>query len=266
MKIAFIGGGVMGEAMMRGILGKGLATPQGIMANDISAARLSSLKKAYGVGVTDDYGIAVEGADVIVIAVKPQNLAELMPKLQGHLTHGQLALSIVAGAAIATITGGLGHRSVIRAMPNTPAQIGEGMSVWTSSREVSQRQKEIARSILGALGREIYVPDEKYIDMATAVSGSGPAYIFLVIEALVDAAIHIGLPHEMAEELVLETVVGASLLAKETGKPPKELRDMVTSPGGTTEQAILKLEDGGLRDLLLRAVIAAHEKAKALSG
>ena len=266
MKIAFIGGGVMGEAMMRGILGKGLTTPQGIMANDISATRLSSLEKAYGVGVTDDYGIAVEGVDVIVIAVKPQNLAGLMPKLQDHLTHGQLALSIVAGAAIATITGGLGHRSVIRAMPNTPAQIGEGMSVWTSSREVSQRQKEIARSILGALGREIYVPDEKYIDMATAVSGSGPAYIFLVIEALVDAAMHIGLPHKMAEELVLETVVGASLLAKETGKPPKELRDMVTSPGGTTAQAILKLEDGGLRDLLLHAVIAAHEKAKALSG
>ena len=266
MKIAFIGSGVMGEAMIRGILGKGIITPKRIMANDISATRLSSLEKAYGVGVTDDYGIAVEGSDVIVIAVKPQNLPRLMPELQGHLKNGQLVLSIVAGAAIETIAGGLGHRYVIRAMPNTPAQIGEGMSVWTSSSEVSQRQKEIARSILGALGREIYVADEKYIDMATAVSGSGPAYIFLIMEALADAAMHIGLPHEMAEELVLETVVGASLLAKETGKPPEELRDMVTSPGGTTAQAISKLEDGGLRDLVLRAVIAAYEKATALSG
>lgn len=266
MKIAFIGGGVMGEAMIRGILGKGLTMPQEIMANDISAKRLSSLEKLYGIGVTDEYGITLEGADVIVIAVKPQNLPGLMPQLHGHLKHGQLVLSIIAGAAIETITGGLEHRSVIRAMPNTPAQIGKGMIVWTSSNEVSQRQRETARSILGALGREIYVPDEKYIDMATAVSGSGPAYVFLVMEALVDAAIHIGLPHEMAEELVLETVVGASLLAKETGTPPKELREMVTSPGGTTAQAISKLEDGGLRDLVLRAVIAAYEKAKALSG
>ena len=256
----------MGEAMLSATLDKGITSSPHVYVSDISEARRQQLEQRYGVAATSSNQLAIAKADVVVLAIKPQNLAELMPQLKGHLTHGQLALSIVAGAAIATITGGLGHRSVIRAMPNTPAQIGEGMSVWTSSREVSQRQKEIARSILGALGREIYVPDEKYIDMATAVSGSGPAYIFLVIEALVDAAMHIGLPHEMAEELVLETVVGASLLVKETGKPPKELRDMVTSPGGTTAQAILKLEDGGLRDLLLRAVIAAHEKAKALSG
>ncbi|GAG29909.1 unnamed protein product, partial [marine sediment metagenome] len=186
--------------------------------------------------------------------------------LEGRFTRGQLVLSIVAGAAMATIARGLGHRSVVRAMPNTPAQIGQGMSVWTASSEASQRQKGTARSILGAMGREIYVPDEKYIDMATAVSGSGPAYIFLVIEALVDAAVYIGLPHEMVEDLVLETVVGAARLTQETGKRPKELRDMVTSPGGTTAQGLLKLEEGGLRDLLLRAVIAAYEKAKELRG
>jgi pyrroline-5-carboxylate reductase len=266
MKITFIGGGAMGEAMIRGILNKELTTPQDIIVNDISAARLGSLEAEYGVRITDDYGIAVPGSDVVVIAVKPQNLAGLMPELEGRLSQDQLVLSIIAGAAISSISRGLGHRSVIRAMPNTPAQIGQGMSVWTASEEVSQQQQGIARSILGALGKEIYVPDEKYIDMATAVSGSGPAYIFLVIEALVDAAVHIGLHHEMAEELALQTVLGAACLAHETGKQPKDLRDMVTSPGGTTAAGLAKLEEGGLRDLFIHAVIAAHERAKELGG
>jgi pyrroline-5-carboxylate reductase len=264
MKITFIGGGVMGEAMIRGVLNKGLTTPQDICVNDVSDARLASLKKEYRVRVTDDYGTAIKGSNVVVIAIKPQNLAGLMPELEGRFIRGQLILSIIAGAAIATIVRGLGHRSVVRAMPNTPAQIGHGMSVWNASSAVSQRQKGAARSILGALGREIYVPDEKYIDMATAVSGSGPAYIFLVIEALIDAAVHIGLPHEMAKELVLETVVGAGHLAQVTGEPPKVLREKVTSPGGTTAEGISKLEEGGLRELLLRAVTAAYEKAREL--
>jgi len=243
----------MGEAMIRGILTKELTTPQDIIVNDINAARLGSLKAEYGIRITDDYGSAIPGSDVVVIAVKPQNLAGLMPKLKGRFSNDQLVISI-----------GLGHRSVIRVMPNTPAQIGQGMSVWTASEEVSQQQQEIARSILGALGKEIYVPEEKYIDMATAVSGSGPAYIFLVIEALVDAAVNIGLHHEMAEELALQTVLGAACLARETGKQPKDLRDMVTSPGGTTAAGLAKLEDGGLRDLFMSAVIAAHERAREL--
>jgi len=266
MKIAFIGGGVMGEAMIRGILNKGLTTPQDIIVNDVSAPRLASLKDEYKVAVTHDHGIAVKGSNIVVIAVKPQNLAQLMPELEGRFARGQLVLSIVAGASIANIASGLGHRSVVRVMPNTPAQIGEGMSVWTTSSEVSPRQKEMARSILGALGKEMYVPDERYLDMTTAVSGSGPGYIFLIIEALVDAAVHIGMPREMAEELVVQTVLGAARLAQETGKRPKELRDMVTSPGGTTAQGLLKLEEGDLGALLARAVIAAYEKAKELGG
>ncbi len=266
MKIAFIGGGVMGEAMIKGLLTKGLSPPSDIIASDISASRLETLRTMYHIGVSEDYGIAIKGSDVIVLAVKPQNLAGLMPELEGRFTRGQLILSIIAGAAIATIARGLGHRSVVRAMPNIPAQIGEGMSVWTASSGVSRRQKGMARSILGALGRELYVLDEKYIDMATAVSGSGPAYIFLVIEALVDAAVGIGLPSEMAEELVLETVFGAARLAQETGKHPKELRDMVTSLGGATAEGLSKLEEGGLRALLGRAVVAAHERAKELGG
>ncbi len=264
MKITFVGGGVMGEAVINGILAKGLTMPRDITASDISPERLSSLKHSYGIETSHNNRQAVEASDVVVLAVKPQNLKAITEELRGGLQPHQLVLSIVAGATIATITNSLVHSAVVRAMPNTPAQIGEGMTVWTASSEVSQSQKEAAQSILGALGKEVYAPDEKYIDMATAVSGSGPAYIFLVMEALIDVAVDIGLPHEMAEELVLHTVLGAARLAQQTAKCPKELREKVTSPGGPTEKGLLQLEEGDLRVLLARAVIAAYEKAKEL--
>jgi len=266
MKIAFIGGGVMGEAIIKGTLAKGLTRPQDIIVSDVDQERLTAVSQGYGIRTSATNRQAVEGSEVAIIAVKPQNLAELMPELAGVFTQDQLVISIVAGARMATIAKGLEHGAVVRAMPNTPAQIGEGMSVWTASSEVSQSQKEIAQSIVAALGKEIYVPDEEYIDMATAVSGSGPAYIFLVMEALINAAERIGLPHQMAEELVLQTVLGAARLARQTGKDPRELTEMVTSPGGTTAKAIFELEEGGLRALVARAVGAAYERAKELGG
>jgi len=145
-----------------------------------------------------------------------------------------------------------------------PAQIGEGMTIWTATAEVNEKQKETAQSILGALGEELYVSDEKYLDMATALSGSGPAYVFLFIEGLIDAGVHIGLPRSIAEELVIQTVLGSTQTVKKTTKHPAELRNMVTSPGGTTTDALLKLEKGGFRSLLLEAVAAAYEKARHL--
>jgi pyrroline-5-carboxylate reductase len=265
VRIAFIGGGVMGEVIIKGILSQGLARPQDITASDIDMERLSALSQGYGIKTSANNRQAMEGAEVVVLAIKPQNLKEVLEGIRGPAQE-QLILSIVAGASIAAIVKGLGHNLIVRAMPNTPAQIGEGITVWTASDEVSQGQKEMAQSILGALGKEIYVSDEKYLDMATAVSGSGPAYIFLVIEALVDAAVHIGWPREKAEELVLQTILGATRLVQATGKQPAELRKMVTSPGGTTEEALLQLEQGGLRALIDRAVIAAYEKAKGLGG
>lgn len=265
MKIAFIGGGVMGEAMIRGILGKGLARPQDIIASDISPERLSALGQGYGIRTSASNRQATEGSEVVVLAIKPQNLEEVMRDIRG-LAQEQLILSIVAGARIATMAQGLGHGSVVRAMPNTAAQIGEGITIWTANDEVSQGQREMAQSIWGALGREIYVSDERYIDMATAVSGSGPAYIFLVMEALIDAGVYIGWPRETAEELVLHTVLGAARLVQVMGKHPTELKNMVTSPGGTTAEGLLQLEEGGLRALLTHAVIAAYEKAKILGG
>ncbi len=210
--------------------------------------------------------VAIEKADIVVLAIKPQNLAEVMAELNGQLKPAQLVLSIIAGARIDTLCRGLNHRSVVRAMPNTPAQIAEGITVWTATSKVISEQREWVASILGAMGKEIYVDDEKYLDMATAVSGSGPAYVFLFIEALVDAAVHIGLPRNLAEELVLQTLLGSGHFLQKSGKLPAELREMVTSPGGTTAEALLQFEKGGFSQLVLQAVVAAYEKAKRLSG
>jgi pyrroline-5-carboxylate reductase len=145
-----------------------------------------------------------------------------------------------------------------------PVQVEEGMSVWTATGEVNKQQKEKVRSILGALGKEIFVTDERYLEMATAVSGSGPAYIFLIIESFIDAAVHIGFPREVAEQLVLQTILGTTKLAQLTHRHPAELRNLVTTPGGTTAEGLLVLERGGLRSLISQAVIAAYEKAKAM--
>lgn len=262
MKISFIGGGTMGEAIIKSLLAKGVAKPGDIAVSDVSQARRDVLKK-HGVKVVVDNKEAVKGAEVIVLAVKPQELGKVMGELKG-LSPQQLVLSIAAGATVDSLSQGLDHSCLVRAMPNMAAQIGEGMTVWTATAEVNQKQKDMAQSILAAMGKEIYASSEKYLDMATALSGSGPAYVFLVIEALVDAGVHIGLPRDMAEKLVVQTVLGSARAVEVMGKHPAELKNMVTSPGGTTTEGLLQLETGKLRSLLLEAVIAAYNKAKAL--
>lgn len=263
MKISFIGGGTMGEAIIKSLLAKGVAKPGDIVVSDISKARQDVLKKRHGVRVVTDNKEAVKGAEVVVLAVKPQELNKVMGELKG-LSPQQMVLSIAAGTTLESLQKGLKHARLVRAMPNMAAQVGEGMTVWTSTDGVTQKQKDTAQAILAATGKEIYVSSEKYIDMATAVSGSGPAYVFLVIEALVDAGVHIGLPREMAEKLVVQTVLGSARAVEVMGKHPAELKNMVTSPGGTTTEGLLQLEAGKLRSLLLQAVIAAYNKAKAL--
>ena len=168
MKITFIGGGVMGEAMVSAILDKRLSPPQAISVSDVDEARRSYLEQKYGVAVMGDNRLAVDKGDVVVLAIKPQNLVEVMAELSGRLKSSQLVLSVIAGARINTLCLGLNHSCVVRVMPNTPAQIGEGISVWTATAEVTEQQKGWAGSILGTMGKEIYVDDEKYIDMATS--------------------------------------------------------------------------------------------------
>ena len=266
MQITFIGGGTMGTAMIKSLLTKKVVAPQDIVVSDVSLLRRELLSKEYGVSTLADNRKAMKGADMTILAIKPQDLAQAMEETlkADSLQPTALVLSIVAGISLSTLQHGLKHPCIIRAMPNMPAQIGEGMTVWTATAEVSQEQKEMAKAILGALGQELYVADEKYIDMATAVSGSGPAYVFLFIEALIDGGVHIGLPRDVVQKLVMQTILGSTHTVQKTGKHPAELRDTVTSPGGTTTEALLRLEKGGFRSLLLEAVAAAYDKAKHL--
>jgi len=254
----------MGEAMLVAVLAKSLAQPAAISVSDISSSRLDYLKKQYAVAVTPDNIKNVSGKDVIVLAVKPQKLAELMTELKDKIKSDQLVLSIIAGAKIETISKGLNHSAVVRAMPNTPAQVGEGISVWAASPAVSKEQKQATRAIIGAMGRELYVDDEGYLDMATAVSGSGPAYFFLMVEALVEAAVEVGLPPDRAQEIVVQTMLGSAKFIQQSGENPAELRKKVTSPGGTTAAALAQFEEGDFIELVKRAVQAAYERAKEL--
>ena len=266
MKISFVGGGVMAEAILRGILDAEIAPPHDIRIGEPVESRREYLQEKYGVACHDANREVLDGAEIVVLSVKPQNLSDVMADLAGSLDAGQTVVSIIAGARLETLTGGLKHDSVIRVMPNTPAQIGAGMSVWTASSGVPEDAVETTRRILGPLGEEVYVEDEKFIDMATALSASGPAYVFLFIEALVDAGVYLGMPRDMASRLALQTVAGSTQLVRESGRHPAELKDMVTSPGGTTAEALLALEQGAFKGVIIEAVSAAYEKSKALGG
>jgi pyrroline-5-carboxylate reductase len=262
-RIAFIGGGAMGEAMIRCLLAGKVAAPQNMVVSDISPVRRELLSKEFGVRPLSDNREAIKNADLIILAVKPQNLSQVMDDIKG-LEPNQMVLSIVSGATLSRLCRGLDHSFVIRAMPNMPAQIGEGVTVWTATSETQPKQRKLAQTVLAALGKEIYVSDEKYLNMATGLSGSGPAYVFLFIEALIDAGVHIGLPRDMAQELVMQTVLGSTRTVEKTGRHPADLKNMVTSPGGTTTEGLLELEKGRFRSVLLQAVAAAYKKAESL--
>ena len=266
MKLAFIGAGIMGEAIIAGVLKKGIALPEDITACDIVPDRREYLSNRYAIDVSDDPTKTSSGSEIVLLAVKPQEFGVAGRSLSGSLNGKQTVMSIMAGLPIASLQSSLKHDAIVRAIPNTPAQIGEGMTVWTATDAVTESAREEVRNVLSVLGAEIYVPEEKYVDMATAVSSGGPAYIFLVIEAMIDAAVHIGLRREMAVAMVLQTILGSAEYALQTGKHPAELRNQVTSPGGTTTEGLLVLEEAGLRAAFTHAVEAAYEKTKGLGG
>lgn len=262
--IGFIGGGNMGEAMLAAVIGKKLARTTDVCISDVSEARRDYLKKKYGVAVTADNAAAAKDRDVVVLAVKPQQMPEVAASLKDKLPPAGLVLSIAAGVTVAALQKGLGHRRLARAMPNTPARIGRGVSGWVATPEVTAAQQEQVRGILGALGREIYFDNEGYLDMVTAVSGSGPAYLFLFAEALTEAAVAIGLSPSEAEVLVSQTLLGAAELMRQSGETPAALRRQVTSKGGTTERALEVLDEGGFKELVRQAVAAAYKRAQEL--
>ena len=271
-RMAFIGCGVMAEAIIAGLLRKQLVTTEQVVGSHPRVGRREELHEKYGIQMFEhnaDASIAVHPSDaypnsMMILAVKPQRLVGILQDLKGATQEGQLIVSIVAGAKIETIAGELGHPAVVRAMPNTPAQIGQGITAWTASAEVNQEQESQVRAMLEALGHAVRVENERQIDMATALSATGPTYIFLVMEALIDAGVHLGFSRHVAQELVQEMILGSVLFAKESHKHPAELRNMVTSPGGTSAEAIYQMEKGSLRTVLSKAVWAAYQRAEAL--
>ena len=252
----------MAEAIVRGVIQQAVASPADITVSEPIAARRSILTDTYNVSTTKDNLVALQAAEAVVLAVKPQVMPHVLEQMKGRVGKGQMVLSIAAGVKLDTLSSGLGHDVLVRAMPNTPAQIGQGITMWTTGAAASPDARETAARILRALGEEIYVEDEKYLDMATALSGGGPAYTFLVIESLIDAGVHVGLSRDIAEKLAAETVAGSAQLYRESGKHAAELKNMVTSPGGTTAEALRVLESGGLRGLFINAIVEAYKKAQ----
>jgi len=259
-RITFVGPGVMAEAMIAGLLRQALSKPENLTAAGPRPERGSELSGKYGIRATTDNAAAVSQADVIVLSVKPQRLSEVMKGLR-IIRPEALVLSIVAGASIRKISAGLKHKAIVRSMPNTPGQIGEGITVWTASPEVSEEQQQMAQQILGALGEQVFVEDEGYLDMATALSGTGPAYVFLFTEALIDAGVHMGFPRRIAEQLVLQTIKGSAAFYEQAERHPATLRNQVTSPGGTSAEALYYLEKAGFRTAISRAVWAAYQRS-----
>ena len=263
-RLAFIGGGVMGEAMIRGILERRLVPASRVRVSGPRRERRAELAKRFGIRAVASNAEAAKDADVVVLSVKPQVLPAAMRDLRGRLGADQLVLSIVAGATSRALTAGLDHGAIVRAMPNTPAQVAMGVTVWWATPSVDPSQRARARAILAALGEEIEGESEDMVDMATALSGTGPTYVFLLMEALVDAGVHLGFSRRVAEELVLRTVEGSAQFARRSGRHLAELRNMVTSPGGTSASAIYQLDKGGLRTVLSKAVHAAYLRTREL--
>lgn len=264
LHLAFIGAGAMGEAMIGGLLSRHQLDPGHITASDKHRERLHEIRDRFHVHTTLDNRTAARKGQIVVLAVKPQVLPEVCTELRGKIRRDALVVSIVAGATIESIAAGLGHRAIVRTMPNTPAQVGEGMTVWTATPEASESQLEQAQTIVAALGHQLHVDDEHYLDMATAISGSGPSYVFLLMEALIDSAVHLGFSRADARELVVQTIRGSAHFAERSTDHPAEMRNMVTSPGGTSAEALYQLEKGAFRTIISKAVLAAYQRSVAL--
>ncbi len=264
VNLSFIGSGMMAEAMIVGLLNQNLIDPEKIIAAGPRPERGEDLAARYGVHWTTDNEEAAEKGQIVVLSVKPQVLKAVIPQMRGHLRRQDLGLSIIAGAPLQLLADGTAHASFVRAMPNTPGQIGQGITVWTATPEVNPTHLGQARAILGALGEEVFVEDEDYLDMATALSGTGPAYVFLFMEAMIDAGVHLGFSRRVATQLVMQTMAGAVAYARQSDRHVAELRNQVTSPGGTSAEALYQLEKGGLRTVVSRAIWAAYQRSVAL--
>ena len=260
MRVGIVGAGVMAEAIIAGLLADRAVAAGALVASHPRRERRDALAERHGIQPVARNRDALADAEVVVLAVKPQMLGRVMRELRGELAAEQVVVSIVAGATIRTIVDGLQHAAVVRAMPNTPSQIRRGITVWAASEACTARQRDLARGVLKALGDERQVDDETFVAMATALSGTGPTYLFSVMEALIDAGVHLGFPRELAHDLVVETLIGSAEFALRSEMHPAQLRNAVTSPGGTSAAAIYELEKGRIRTVFSDAVWAAYRR------
>jgi pyrroline-5-carboxylate reductase len=262
--IGFIGGGNMGEALISGLIAASLFTAEKVSAYDVIESRIQYLEKEFGIKGRRSIGELAESCSIIVLAVKPQVISQVLDTLRSHLSHKPLVVSIAAGISLAILEGRLPDETpVIRVMPNTPALVRKGASALSRGRAVSTAHMEMGLALFRAVGKAVEV-EEKLMDTVTGLSGSGPAYVLLVIEALIDAGVLMGLPRQTARELVIQTVIGTSMMLESTAKHPAELKDMITSPGGTTIQGLQVLESYSVRGALMECVEAASRRSTEL--
>ena len=265
LKIAFIGGGTMGEMIISRLLStKTVEKSELIIVSDPLSARCLYLEKEYGVRTTTCNIEAVQGASIVILAVKPQVLAEVMAMLKDKISPDALVISIVSGASISSLCQGLNHTTVVCTMPNIAVQVGHGTTVWSASSSMTEIQRSHTQIILQALGKEFATQNEHYLDMATALSSAGTGFIFLYIEAMIDAGVQMGLTRTQAEELTLHTIAGSVELMFQTHEHPAVLRNKVTSPGGVTAAGLYELEKGGMRTIISNAVLTALTRTQQL--
>jgi len=261
-RIAVIGGGTMGATFIRAVTNAGLISMDELTVCEVVPQRRDWLEREFaGISVTGVQAEAVDCSEIIYLSVKPQDLRSLN---SGGETAARLLISILAGSTIADVRASTGAERIVRAMPNTPAQVGKGFTAWTATDSVTNSERELVSRLLDTMGEQLYVSDEATIDKITAVSGSGPAYVFLIIEAMINAAVNIGLRPDDARRMVLQTVSGSSEFAQQSDQHPAVLRDMVTSPGGTTAAGLRVLEQRAVRAALIDAIDAAHQRAEEL--
>ena len=259
LHFAILGVGNMGLALMRGLLEAGLPADR-VRIHDVRADHLETIAKTYGVHPAVSNQACVADTDIVLIAVKPQVFASVAAEIQGHVAHA-LVLSVAAGIRIERMELALASSRIIRAMPNTPALIGQGATALAPGSAVTSEDLARAKQFFRLVGPVVATVEERLLDAVTGLSGSGPAYVFVIVEALADAGVNVGLPRSTATELAVQTVLGAASMLKETGAHPAQLKDQVASPGGTTIAGLAALEDGGLRGTLIRAVEAATQRS-----
>jgi pyrroline-5-carboxylate reductase len=263
-RIGFIGAGNMAEAIIRGLLESEAVKPDHITASDVMPERLKYMQSTYGISTLADNDELVGGADILVLAVKPQVVGSVLTHIGPRTDDTKLVISIVAGLTVAAMAAGLGAGTrIIRTVPNTPVFVGEGMVALASDGPARDEDFAVAEALFAPVARIVSI-EEKLMDAALGVSGSGPAYGFVMIEALSDGGVKMGLPRHIALELAAQTLLGAAKMCLESGRHPGQLKDMVTSPGGTTIAALHKMEAGGVRSALMDAVEAATRRSEEL--